>query len=113
MGAFDGELYALGYRFYEPKKQKTERETFVGPTWQGECVGFCSSSRCTPCPSNNKESQEYFDNQLKWFNADIEFWTNKGNTAEVARRKRNFERTFPGKSTVHLVQLSQLQKTTT
>lgn len=97
MGAFDGELYALGYRFYEPKKQRTERETFVGPRWQGECVGFCSSSRCTPCPSNNRESQEYFDNQLKWAKLDIEFWAARNDAKEALQRRRRFERIFPGK----------------
>lgn len=84
MGAFDSELYALGYRIDNSPRKETEGEKFnrefIGPRWVGECVGFCSSTRCLPCPSNNRESQEYFDNAIKWFKRDISFWKDRGNS---------------------------------
>ena len=100
MGAFDSELYALGYRFRHEPKQKTEREkfdeVFVGPKWSGKCVGFCSSSSCRPCPSNNREGPEYFQNQLKWTKRDIEFWLARGYAKEATLRRQRFENIFPG-----------------
>lgn len=100
MGAFDSELYSLGYRFEHSTPVETERDKFhkefVGPKWSGECVGFCSSTRCLPCPSNTRESKEYFDNQIKWHNKNLEFWSRRQNTVEMDRLKRRFERIFPG-----------------
>jgi len=72
MGAFDGELYALGYRFYAPREEEKESfdDIFVGPRWRGECVGNCNAEVCRPCPSNNKLSQEelirVFEINKKW-----------------------------------------------
>jgi hypothetical protein len=71
MGAFDGELYALGYRFYAPREEKeTYVDIFVGPHWEGNCMGDCSAEVCRPCPSNNRLSHKklikVYEIKKKW-----------------------------------------------
>lgn len=57
MGAFDAELYALGYRFPRAEEPEVKRLELAGPVWEGKCVGHCSAEVCTPCPSNNRLSE--------------------------------------------------------
>lgn len=71
MGAFDSELYSLGYRFYDHSEEKESFDNiFVGPHWEGKCMGDCNSEVCRPCPSNNKLTQKelikVFETKKKW-----------------------------------------------
>jgi hypothetical protein len=44
---------------------------------------------------NNRESPEYFENQLKWAKRNIEFWRERGNVEQADQYRRNFEHIFP------------------
>lgn len=97
MGAFDGELYALGYRFYSPREEKESfDDIFVGPRWKGECMGHCSAEVCRPCPSNNRLSQKelikVFENEKKWEIDLVEF---PGLEKRKQREEASFLKKYP------------------
>lgn len=98
MGAFDGELYALGYRFSDAREPKPNKPELVGPTWGGKCVGHCSAEICYPCPSNNRLTPEQLESTYqthqKWYEHAITRFPSLG---EVEQRKTvGFIEMYPG-----------------
>lgn len=95
MGAFDGELYALGYRFYTSGKKSSKKDEFIGPRWSGDCVGYCSSTKCRPCPANNRISQEELEDIVARQVANQEYFRTHNMEQRAIKENANIRNIFP------------------
>jgi len=94
MGAFDGELYALGYRFATESVSEDVRPELVGPVYSGPCVRYCSSNRCVACSANNRLSDEEVEAEIAAHRESQAHLLRFGFVKRAAQENRSFWKTF-------------------